>query len=57
MWGSCRIGAFNEEKIKQMLKVPEKWKVVVLVTFGFPAEEPKPKNKKAVEELFRFNSF
>ena len=55
--GSCWIGAFNEEKIKQMLKVPEKWKVVALVTFGFPAEEPKPKNKKAVEDLFGFNSF
>jgi len=55
--GSCWIGAFNEEKIKQLLKIPEKWKVVALVTFGYPAEEPKSKSKKAVEELFGFNSF
>ena len=55
--GSCWIGAFDEEKIKQMLKIPDKWKVVALVTFGYPAEEPKPKKKKAVEELFGFNSF
>ena len=55
--GSCWIGAFEEEKIKQLLKIPEKWKIVALVTFGYPAEESKPKKKKAVEELFGFNSF
>jgi len=55
--GSCWIGAFNEEKIKQLLKIPQKWKVAALVTFGYPAEESKPKKKKAFEELFGFNSF
>lgn len=55
--GSCWIGAFDEEKIKTLLKIPGDWKVVALVTFGYPAEEPKPKKKKAVEELFGFNSF
>ena len=44
--GSCWIGAFNEEKIKQLLKIPQKWKVVALVTFGYPAEESKPKKKE-----------
>jgi nitroreductase len=55
--GSCWIGAFEEEKIKQLLKIPEKWKIVALVTFGYPAEESKPKKKKSIEELFGFNSF
>jgi nitroreductase len=44
--GSCWIGAINEEKIKQLLKMPEKWKVVALVTFGYPAEQPKPKKRR-----------
>ena len=43
--GSCWIGAFNEERVKQLLKIPEKWKVVALVTFGYPAEQPKPKKE------------
>ena len=55
--GSCWIGAFDEDKIKQLLKIPEKWKIVALVTFGYPAEESKPKKKKSVEELFGFNTF
>jgi nitroreductase len=55
--GSCWIGAFNEEKVKKLLKIPDKWKVVALVTFGYPAEQPKPRKKKPFEELFNFNSF
>jgi len=55
--GSCWIGACNEEKVKKMLKIPDKWKVVALITFGYPAEQPKPRKKKPIEELFNFNSF
>ena len=55
--GSCWIGACNEEKVKKLLKIPDKWKVVALVTLGYPAEQPKPKKKKPIEDLFNFNSF
>jgi nitroreductase len=55
--GSCWIGACDEEKIKELLKIPDKWKVVALVTLGYPAEQPKPRKKKSFEEMFSFNSF
>jgi nitroreductase len=55
--GSCWIGDFREEKVKELLKIPDKWKVVALVTLGYPAEQPKQRKKKPVEELFSFNSF
>jgi nitroreductase len=55
--GSCWIGAFNEQKVKEMLKIPKDWRVVALVTLGYPSESPKPKKKKSIEELFNFNSF
>ena len=55
--GSCWIGACNENKVKELLKIPDKWKIVALITFGFPAEQPKPKKKKSIEELFNFDSF
>jgi len=55
--GSCWIGACKEEKVKELLKIPDKWKVVALVTLGYPAEQPKPRKKKSFEELFKFNSF
>jgi nitroreductase len=55
--GSCWIGVFNEKKVREFLKIPDKWKVVALVTFGYPAEQPKQRKKKQVEKLFSLNSF
>ncbi len=55
--GSCWIGACNEEKVKELLRIPDKWKVVALITFGYPAEQPKPRKKKPFEEIFSFNRF
>jgi nitroreductase len=55
--GSCWIGSFNEDKIKKALKVPDKWKIVALVSFGYPAEEPKQRKKKQKDEIFAYNQF
>lgn len=55
--GSCWIGSFNEKKVKDNLKVPDRWKVVALITFGYPAEQPKPRKKKSFEKMFSYDSF
>jgi len=55
--GSCWVGSFNEQKIKELLKVPDKWKIVALVTFGYPDEQPKQRKKKPTDELFGINQF
>jgi len=55
--GSCWIGACNEETVKKLLKIPDKWKVVALVTLGYPAEQPKTSKKKPFDDLFSFNNF
>jgi nitroreductase len=55
--GSCWIGAFQEGKIKRLLAIPEDWEIVGFVTFGYPAETPKPKAKKPLEEITSYNKF
>jgi nitroreductase len=55
--GSCWIGSFSEEKVKELLKIPDKWKIVALLTLGYPAEQPNAKNRKSFEDLFSFNKF
>ena len=55
--GSCWIGACDEARVKELLQIPDKWKVVGLVTLGYPAEHPKPKKKKPFGEMFSFNNF
>jgi nitroreductase len=55
--GSCWIGACNEKKVKELLKIPDKWKFVALLTLGYPAEQPKQRKKKPFEKMCSFNSF
>ncbi len=55
--GSCWIGSFSEEKVKELLRIPDKWRIVALLTLGYPAEQPKAKNRKPFEELYSFNKF
>ncbi|MFA5364696.1 MAG: nitroreductase family protein [Candidatus Bathyarchaeia archaeon] len=55
--GSCWIGSFNENKTKELLKIPKDWKIVALITFGYPAESPDERKKKTADELFGINQF
>ena len=55
--GSCWIGDFKEEEVKQLLNISDKWKVVALVSFGYPAEKPKAKRRKPIEKIVGFNKF
>jgi len=49
--GTCWIGAFSQEKVKQVLEIPERCKVVVLLPLGFPADKPGPKSRKNLKEI------
>jgi nitroreductase len=55
--GSCWIGDFKEERVKQTLQIPNKWTVVALISFGYPSEQPKPRTKKPITQLVSFNKF
>jgi len=55
--GSCWIGGFKEDKVKQLLKIPDKWKIVALVTLGYPDKTPHVKRKKPIEKVVSLNKF
>jgi nitroreductase len=55
--GTCWIGAFDEEAVKKLLKVPESLQVVTLITIGFPADTPAPRPRKAMEEIVVYNEY
>ena len=50
-YGTCWIGAFNEEEVKKLLGIPQQLKVVALTPVGVPAESPSPRPRKALEEV------
>jgi len=55
--GSCWIGDFKEEEVKELLRIPEDQKVVALISFGYPAEQPGSKQKKPLTEIVSYNGF
>lgn len=54
---SCWIGDFEEEEVKRLLSIPEEWKIVSLISFGYPAEQLGSKWKKPLEEITSYNKF
>jgi nitroreductase len=55
--GTCWIGAFNEERIKEILKIPKDVKVVAMTPLGYPASNdlifPLPEERrKSEKEIF-----
>lgn len=55
--GTCWIGAFSQQEVKQVLNIPEQYKVVILLPLGYPADSPKTKNRKSIEELICYENF
>jgi nitroreductase len=40
--GACWIGAFNEEPVHALLKLPPNLRPVTMIPVGYPAESPSP---------------
>ena len=57
--GTCMIGWFNEKKIQQLLNIPKKRKIGLVIALGYPPEDYKlrKKNRKPEDEICGFNSY
>lgn len=49
--GTCWVGWFKEEPIKELLGVPENMRVVAITPLGYPAENPGPRPRKALDKI------
>jgi nitroreductase len=49
--GTCWIGAFYEDLVKEILGVPPEIRVVALLPLGYPAVEPEPRPRKSLDEI------
>ncbi|KAF0239204.1 MAG: hypothetical protein FD181_184 [Prolixibacteraceae bacterium] len=57
--GTCMIGWFDEKKLKLLLNIPEKRKIGLVITLGYPPEDYKMRKKirKPLAEICGFNSY
>ncbi len=54
---SCWVGAFDQEKVKSILNIPENYKVAVLLPLGIPYDKPGVKSRKNILEIVRYDEF
>ena len=55
--GSCWMGAFDENKLKETLYLPADSRIVGAVAFGIPDENPVQPPKKPLNEIFHFDKW
>ncbi|MEL1135427.1 nitroreductase family protein [Desulfitobacterium sp. THU1] len=49
--GTCWQGLFSEEKVREILKVPENVRVLAMTPLGYPAEERNPRPRKELSQI------
>jgi nitroreductase len=53
--GTCWIGNFEENKVKQLLGIPERIRIVGLMSLGYPADaSPIKKNRLSIEKIVKY---
>ena len=55
--GTCWLGSFDENKVKEILGVPEKVRVVAITPLGYPNESPSQRPRKELEEIISYDKY
>ncbi len=55
--GTCWIGSFKQDEIRDLLGVPDEVTVVEVMTLGYPAGEPKYHDRKGMDEIVSYEKF
>ncbi|MCD6234078.1 MAG: nitroreductase family protein [Candidatus Marinimicrobia bacterium] len=51
--GTCMLGWFNEKKVRKLLNISGSKKIALLITLGYPADVPKAKKRKKMDDIVR----
>jgi nitroreductase len=55
--GTCWLGAFRQNEVRDVLGVPSDALVVGLTPLGYPAGKPGPASRKSLEEVVSFEGW
>jgi nitroreductase len=55
--GTCILGWFDEKKIKDLLGIPKKKRISLVVSIGYPADTAGEKKRKPREKMSGFNRY
>ena len=54
---NCWIGAFKQGGIKEILSIPDRYRIVVLLSLGYPCQSPERKLRKPFKEIISYDHF
>ncbi len=55
--GTCWIGSYDEQKVKEILNIPKGVRVVALTPLGYPAETPDARFRKSLDEIVCYETY
>jgi len=55
--GTCWVGAFFENEVRGILKLPSHVRPLALITIGKPGEQPTAPPRKRLHEIVHYNAF
>jgi len=55
--GTCFVAWADKEKIKKILDIPENIIIPYVIAMGYTDEEPKPKERKELNEIMNFEKW
>ena len=56
-YGACWVGAFDEDEVRRILKIPREVRPVAIVPIGRPAETPTPPPRISLGKLVHWESY
>lgn len=55
--GTCWIGAFREEDVRKILKIPSGVRPVAIIPVGYAAEDPLPRSRRSLSQIVHYETF
>ena len=55
--GTCWIGAFDQDQVREIAGIPADAKVIAVLPLGHPADAPRAKSRKDLEEIVCYERF
>jgi len=52
--GTCWIGAFNRDAAREILGLPDDVEPIICTTLGYAADKARPKKRKSLDKLVRY---
>lgn len=53
--GTCWVGSFYEDQVRQILGIPPEARVVQLMTLGYPADRPRTPNRVPLSAIVAYD--